>query len=407
MANIKLKDKNGVVRNYTGVNVIKLKDENDNDVAYTASLYQKTVFMATDTILYSSQENNSGVATTIPEPPTRSGYIFRGWSEVDNQYVQANKVVLPKVYNADQFLYAMWVETPSGADTVSGLGEQYPSTISYVTDAGFDAVIADIIAGNYDETDVNNNVFVKFPTVYRKILTSEDGQITSIALSFTQIDSDYKPYSCFVKPDGVTVMPYIYIGKYPFTSTSQASSVSGSAVSTTFSVARPLARAVGTGYQLYDWQMQRLLQDLSVAYYKTINPTGNILGLQGMTNWHWIDGFARNNTQWLFAYNPADYVDSPSWTDIYTHTAGYNIASYSSPSASGRIKKLGYDTSNPFFNYPNVVGGSSGEYYVTNFDYSGGNHPVRSSLSVGVWYCYSNYDWNNAYGVRLCYRPIA
>ena len=179
MANIKLKDKNGVVRDYTGVSVIKLKDENDNDVIFTTSLYQKTIFMATDTILYSSQENNSGVATTIPEPPTRSGYIFRGWSEVDNQYVQANKVVLPKVYNADQFLYAMWVETPSGATTVSGLGEQYPANITWVTDAGFDDVINDIIAGNYDETDVNNNVFVKFPTVYRKILYQSSCENTS------------------------------------------------------------------------------------------------------------------------------------------------------------------------------------------------------------------------------------
>lgn len=399
---IKLKDKNGVVRTYNNVSIVKMKDENDNDVVFAKSLFQRTVFMKTATDFYQSQENGQGVATSIPTQPTLAGHIFRGWSEVSNEYVVANKVQLPKVYNADQILYAMMVETPSGADTVSGLGSQSPSDVIWVTDAGFDAVIADIIAGNYDETDTFNNVFVKFPTVYRKVLTSESGQITSIALSFTQIDSTYKPYSCFVKPDGVTVMPYIYIGKYGFTSTSQASSVSGSTVNMTLGNARPLARNVGTGYQLYDWQMQRLVQDLSVAYYKSVNPTGNVLGLNGISGWTWVDGICKNNTDWLCAYNPEDYVDNPT-----SSTTGYNLVGYSSPSSTGRIKKLGYDVNHPFFNYPNETGGNTGEYYQTDFYYGGGNRPVHSYVGYGVWYCFTNGDWSAGYGVRLCYRPIA
>lgn len=399
---IKLKDRNGVVRTYNNVSIVKMKDENDNDVVFAKSLFQRTVFMKTATDFYQSQENGEGVATSIPTQPTLAGHIFRGWSEVSNEYVIANKVQLPKVYNADQILYAMMVETPSGAYTVSGLGSQSTSDVVWVTDAGFDAVIADIIAGNYDETDTFNNVFVKFPTVYRKVLTSESGQITSIALSFTQIDSTYKPYSCFVKPDGVTVMPYIYIGKYGFTSTSQASSVSGSTVNMTLGNARPLARNIGTGYQLYDWQMQRLVQDLSVAYYKSVNPTGNVLGLNGINGNTWIDGICKNNTDWLCAYNPADYVDNPT-----SSTTGYNLVGYSSPSSSGRIKKLGYDVNHPFFNYPNETGGGTGEYYITDFYYAGGNHPVYSRVNNGVWSCSTSFDWSGPYGVRLCYRPIA
>ena len=346
--------------------------------------------MKTALDFYSSQENNQDVATTIPVSPTRSGYVFRGWSEVSNDYVAGNRVQLPKVYNADQTLYAMWVETPADTITITGFGEQNPNNIVYVLDDNVKALIADIIAGNYDEDDVYGNHFVRYPTFYRKILTSSLGQITSIAISTTQLTSDYEPYTCFVKPDRVTVMPYVLVGKSIWKNA-------------TIGSARTDARNIGTGYQLLDWQIFKMLQDLGIGYYKTINPTNNpYLGLSGWNGGLWIDGVCKNNTQWLFAYDPANYRDSPT-----SSSTGYNVASYASPSSSGVTKVVGYDSNHPFFNFCNAVGGSSTEYYKANFNYGSGNKPVFSSVLTGVWGCSAHYDWSYTTGVRLCYRPIA
>lgn len=418
MANIKIKDRNGNVRIVNNVSIVKFKDENDNDVAYTTSLFQKTIFMKDENDFYQSQENGQGVATSIPTEPTKAGFLFKGWSAVSHEFIPANKEILPKVYLTSVTLKAMWLEVPLGSALVQGLGSASVGTggVTFVVDDTFKAVLDDINNGNAEETDTYGNVFNKFPTVYRKVVLVEDSQITYVSLSFTKHDSSWVAYPCFIKPDGVTEMPYILIGKYCFTSTTNASSVSGTAVSTTLNNARLLARALGTGYQLYDWQMQRLFQDLVMVYKLTVNVNANpLLNTYHLDGGVWIDGIARVDTKWLFAYDPADYVDSPTWTNENNHTAGYNLAGYSAPTGSNQtIKKLGYDANHPFFNYPSMLTGESGynSYYFDGYWYAGGNHPVRSNVgysdaNAGLWFCYTDGAWSTAAPVRLCYRPIA
>lgn len=413
---VKLKDKDGTLRTYDNVHAIKLKDENNNDVTFYKALHQKTIFLKTADEYYSAQENGSGVATTIPVEPTRAGFIFRGWSEVSHALIPANKVELPKVYNADTTLYAMWLETPTSGGTITGLGSQSTGNVTFVISQDFADFLDDIVNGDYDETDAYNNVFVKIPTVYRKVQTIEDGQITAIALSLTKLDDDYKPYPCFIKPDGVTVMPYVMIGKYCFTSSSEASSVSGTPVSLNMATARQLAQAKGTGYQLYDWQMQRLFQDLSLCYKKTVNVNQNpLLGIYHLDIGILVDGIARVNSKWLCAYDPSKYVNSPYYTNANDHTDGYSQIGYDAPTGSNKtIKKLGYDANNPFFNYPSELTGESGyaTYYCDGYWYASGNYPIRSDVSIssaayGLFYCISNNGWSDARCVRLCYRPIA
>lgn len=411
---IKLKDRNGTVRTYNNVSVIKLKDENGQDVVFTKSLHQKTIFMATENDFYSAQENGEGVATTIPVEPVRAGYQFRGWSLTSHDFNPANKEPLPKVYMTSVTLKAMWIAVPTGSALVEGLGTANSVTIT--VDETVMTVLTAINNGEYEETDAYGNVFNKIPTFYRKIVLAEDGQITYASYSFTQHDNTWKPYSCFIKPDGVTVMPYVLIGKYCFTSSSEASSVSGTAVSMQISAGRDYARALGTGYQLYDWQIQRLWQDLVMIYRQSVNVNANpLLNTYHLDGGVWIDGICRNNTQWLCAYDPSKYVNQPTWTNNNNHTEGYYLVGYTAPTGNAQtIKKMGYDPNHPFFNYPNVLTGESGysSYYFDGYWYANGNYPVRSSVgdstaTYGLWVCSSVIGWSSAFRVRLCYRPIA
>lgn len=411
---IKLKDRNGNVRTYNNVSVIKLKDENDNDVLFTKSLHQKTIFMASENEFYSAQENGEGVATTIPVPPTKEHSIFKGWSKVSHEYNPANKEELPKVYLTNTELKAMWIDVPVGSALVEGLGSA--DNVVITVDSTVMAILTAINNGEYEEQDAYGNVFNKIPTFYRKVVLAEDNQITHASYSFTQHDNTWKPYPCFIKPDGVTVMPYILIGKYCMSSTSQANSVNATKVSMQIGAGRDLARALGTGYQLYDWQIQRLFQDLSMLFKGTVNVNQNpLLNTYHLDGGVWIDGICRDGTKWLCAYDTSKYVNNPTWTSDVNHTEGYSLVGYTATTSSNQtIKKLGYDANHPFFNYPNTLTGESGysSYYYNGYFYANGNHPVLSLVSVsyayyGLWYCYADDGWSYSSGVRLCYRPIA
>ena len=128
--------------------------------------------------------------------------------------------------------------------TVDGLGSENPSSVTFTEEGEFDWDFAEV-------TDANNNIFIQIPTMYRKINTITDAQITSFTLSDKKIDATYEPYPCFV--DGANVLPYVLIGKYCCSSTSVANSVNANYATQTLQVGRTNARALGTGYQLYDW----------------------------------------------------------------------------------------------------------------------------------------------------------
>lgn len=293
--------------------------------------------------------------------------------------------------------------------TITGLGNASPSSVVFDVPTEFEALL------NFEEvTDANNNVFVKIPKFYRKVLNVTDNQITSVAISNGKVDNDYYPYPCFVKEDGVTEIDYILIGKYMMSSTSVANSVNADSVTMSISNGRTLARALGSGYQLFDWQMWKLFQDLTMLKLKSVdtnNGSGftSMLGIEHQRVFFWIDGIGRYNINYVFSYKPSKYIDSPN-----NRSEDYFLT-YTAPTSDAvSITKLGYDSNHPFFNQvTEATGGSFTNYYCDGYYYiaTQSSTPIQSSFgaggsSCGVFKLNTNTPWSYASGVRLCYRPI-
>lgn len=295
--------------------------------------------------------------------------------------------------------------------SVSNLGAQDPSTVVFNTPA-------DSVPKPWSEVEFNGDVFIKFPKMYKKIVTVTDNQITAFEIANKKIDDDYKLYPCFIDESG-NELDYILVGKYMSKSSTTCNSVaSGSVISQTISKGRTRARERGTGYQLMDWRIQRLWQDLVICVYKKIDINGghgvtiDAIGLDWTGGGHWIDGFSHNKTIWVYSNSPSKYVDNP--TSI---TNGYAIIStYTAPTLTDKeIKKLGYDSAQPFFNYPSeVVSNSSyNTYYCDAYYYASENYPISLNVASSQWLeqgafnCYASTSWGRPNNVRLCYRPIS
>ena len=294
--------------------------------------------------------------------------------------------------------------------SVSNLGAQDPNTVVFNTPA-------DSVPKPWSEVEFNGDVFIKFPKMYKKIVTVTDNQITAFEIANKKIDNDYKLYPCFIDENG-NELDYILVGKYMSKSSTTCNSVaSGSKLNQTLSNGRTRARARGIGYQLMDWRIQRLWQDLVICTYKKINInsgsgiTTDTLGLEWEKSGNWIDGFCHIDSSWVYSNSPSKYIDSPT-----ALSEGYaSISGYTAPTINeGEIKKLGYDSTQPFFNYPSatVSNSSYNTYYCDGYYYSSGNHPVSAGVGYtipyyGVFYCDGINDWSLEYGVRLCYRPIS
>lgn len=402
MPSIKLKDAQGNVQIHENVSVIKVKDVDNNDVNFNVALSPNIViFRDIDNNDYAIMSSKAGKSVQAPQEPARAGYIFRGWSLVSHEFILENKVSFPAVFNEPTTLYAMWEEkVATGVASISGLGSELLTDVIFNVGEGFLGNITTV-------TDDNGDVWREIPTLYRKITAQDsNGQITGKILSFTKIDDTYVPYSVFKKPNG-DIMPYVRIGVYCIRSGSVAESKSGTAQTMTLGVGRTLARARGTGYQLYDWQFRELFNDLALAEKKSmeINAT-TIIGTQQQNQYIWIDGFCHDSAKYYIAYDPSKYVDSPT-----SATDGYSELAYTMPTSTGYIKALGYDSNHPFALFPKSVGGSSASYYPDESNYQSGNRPVScyvggSHAGDGLFYFRGHVAWSDAYACRLCYRPI-
>lgn len=312
----------------------------------------------------------------------------------------------------------------TGYISVAGAGASDPTTLTYTYDENFPRSFREV-------TDTYGNHFIRVPTIYRKVLASSDGQITSFALATSKLDNDYEPYPCFVdETNNNAILPYVLIGKYCVSSTSTANSVNATPVIMTIGAGRTLCRARGTGYQQYDWKFQKLFTDLGwlISRYVNINQGANIyviMGIAHQQNYIWVDGIINGSsedpTAWYVCNKEADYQNAGGGTSTSTSVAeatilanGYTKLSYVSPSASKYIAKLGYDTANPFLNYPadSPSSASSSTYYCDQFYYASGARPVYcgvgySGVNYGWFYCVANGDWSVTHAVRLCYRPVA
>lgn len=311
----------------------------------------------------------------------------------------------------------------TGYISVANAGASNPTTLTYTYDENFPRLFQEV-------TDTYGNIFIRIPTIYRKVLASSDGQITSFAMATSKLDNDYEPYPCFVdETNNNAILPFVLIGKYCVSSTSTANSVNATPSSLPIAQGRAICRARGTGYQQYDWKFQKLFTDLGwlISRYVNINKGSNIYVVMGIAHQQkqtWVDGIINgsieDSTTWYVCNNEADYQNAGGGTSTNTNIAeatilanGYTKLSYTSPNGNRYIAKLGYDTANPFVNYPAVSSDSAGSttYYCDEFFFSANAYPVHCDVgdtsNVDGWfYCGANYDWSTAYFVRLCYRPI-
>ena len=295
--------------------------------------------------------------------------------------------------------------------SVSNLGAEDPTTVIFDTPA-------DSVPKPWSEVKFNGDVFIKFPKMYKKIVTVTDNQITAFEIADAKLDDDYKLYPCFIDESG-NELDYILVGKYMSKSSITCISVTGGlAAQQSLSNGRTRARARGAGYQLMDWRIQRLWQDLIICAMKTVNTTTDgssmpfdTFGLYWGGDTQWMDGFCHIDSSWVCSNLPSKYIDSPTAT-----SEGYTLISgYTAPTTSEEeIKKLGYDSTQPFFNYPSeIVGNSSfNTYYCDEYSYSSDNRPVYAYVgnaysSCGAFRCGGNDGWSDSNGVRLCYRPIS
>ena len=92
--------------------------------------------------------------------------------------------------------------------SVSHLGAQDPNTVVFNTPE-------DSIPKPWSEVEFNGDVFIKFPKMYKKIVTVTDNQITAFEIANAKLDNDYKLYPCFIDESG-NELDYILVGKYMY-----------------------------------------------------------------------------------------------------------------------------------------------------------------------------------------------
>lgn len=332
-----------------------------------------------------------GDSIAAPPAPSVSG-ILTGWSLTEGGAILS----FPYTPTSNLTLYAIIDNTWTA--TVAGLGSSSPSSVSFTKSSNFPTTW---------ETVTQDGVeFVKIPKMYKKINSISSNQITSYTISNGKSDSNYQVYPCFLDEVG-NELDYILIAK------------SISYLTMTIATARVSAQSKGKGYQLMDWKIKRLWEDLIIVLYNSVNInsgsgiTTDKLGLNWSVYYYWVDGIAKNDTTWVACDKPSKYVDTPT-----SSTDGYYALSYSAPSTSNtEIQKLGYDSNHPFVNMPNAVVSNSSynTYYCDYYSYNSGNRPVGCAVGgsdayYGAFYCCTDDAWSLASsicGSRLCYLPLS
>lgn len=290
---------------------------------------------------------------------------------------------------------------------ITNLGASTPTNVVFAKSSDFPTE-----AQAWEEVTIGSDKFAKFTPWYKKPIYS-GSELIGFEISDTKEDDSYQVYDCFLDENG-NVLPYILIGRYCMSSTTEASSIDATRATMTISAARALAQAKGTGYQIMDASMQIFWRDLALAISQTVNfnngsGVASYLGLARMTEggW-WIDGLTHVDTTYLYCNKPSKYVDQPT-----ASSDGYNALSFSMPTNSGGcISKLGYDSNFPTINLPSdtVNNSSYNTYYCDGLYYASGNRPCgvavgRAIAFNGLFSLDGSHDWTYAGGARLCYKP--
>lgn len=384
---------------FNGVDTLKVEDATTSGTWHQFKMGLSGTYkvsLSVDGVIVSAIDIPKGKAMSNPYNPTKSGYVFSGWSTVVGAV--APNVTFPYTPTSNVTLYAVFNTVIQYKASPVGYGNSSPSSISFSTNSN----LANWTPETVSQGGTN---FIKIPTFYRKVVSASGNQITSFVISSWKEDSNFHPYSVFIDENG-NLLPYVLIAK------------DWMSTSSTLANGRAQARAKGAGYQLYDWQFQKLWKDLICAKMQTINInsgsgiTTDVLGLNWGSTAIWIDGvsYQGSTRKWAICYHPSKYSDQAT-----ASTTDYHEVGYASGGTSGQeISKLGYSPVDEFFNYPTSTTSNSSynTYYCDSFYFgTSPTHPVRSSVGAayarnGAFRCYADSAWSDAGGVRLCYRPV-
>ncbi len=350
-----------------------------------------------------------------------------GWGNLSNGEHSITVKAKANGYNNSELSNSITVVKGSVVDgtwkaTVSNLGSSNPENVS------FELPVSNI-KRPWSEITFNGDTFIKIQKMYRKVNSTSSNQITSFSISNTKIDNTYQIYPCFVDESG-NELDYILIGKYMSNSTTECNSISSNGVVQKLENARNLARQRGTGYQLMDWRIHKLWQDLVICVYGKLNindGTGVLIDKLGVywgkTNDSWlssaqfIDGCAITSYgNYRYSNYPSKYVNNPyASTDGYVEIEDYKLSYSNEYSNNENIHALGYSTNHPFFNYPKLTNKDNAytTYYCEAFGLpSTSPAPIASyvgaaAAGAGAFSFYCKAMFGVSFGVRLCYRPIA
>jgi len=337
------------------------------------------------------------------------------------------------------------------ADVIN-LGTRSPQNVSIRIKEDFPRVFEEV-------NDEYGNIFIKIPTLYRKVTKYDysqlsGGSIRDFKISTTKVDDTYEPYSVFVDADN-NILPYVYIGKYASGDLYAADGLMTSKPRDTgeepalagIDVMRSAARVNGPGYQQFDWQFQKLFVDLAlilnnrgVNFQNGASEITECLGVCDLNYPVWVDGvrgMADSDSSlltWRIATTPthyADYTDNNWYKDIDAYQRPAWNSNWLNPDGfmTAEITALGYDEDFPFFNYPAKVDGSasitakyntyySDEYFAHDYNESTLIHPAighpvfceigKKNKKMGLWLTDVAYrESKESVNARLCYRPTS
>lgn len=310
-------------------------------------------------------------------------------------------------------------------------------------------------------TDDLGNVFIRIPKFYTKITKNSNGTFKH-QISGCRYDGFG---TLFVDGKG-NELDYILVGKYEgsYDSTnSRMMSKSGETVKVniTLPAYRTACKAVGDGYQQYDFLIEAIIKELFMIEFATTNSQSIMRGYVDSNAAALITGHTDKVKTPSGSYNTNHDLDEDPWTDTTCHTDGHHACKYrgienpwgnvwkwcdginfnkekiyicESPSeyasdkysapytymgdrvmSNGSIKTVTPFAKNPLLGYVSEVGASQSTYYCDdhyqadsgtvlfcggNWDYGGG---------AGLWAWYGGDGSSRAragLGGRLCYKPL-
>lgn len=310
-------------------------------------------------------------------------------------------------------------------------------------------------------TDEFGNVFIYIPKFYCKITKNSNGTYKH-QISGCRYDGFG---TLFVDGKG-NELDYILVGKYEGSyENSKMMSKSGKTVKVNITLPgyRTACRAVGKGYQQYDFLIDHIIKELFLIEFATTNSQSIMRGFSAGSNTAaLITGHTDNVKTPSGSWNNNHDSDTDAWTDTSCNTDGIHACKYrgienpwgntwtwcdginfkqakvficESPEdyasdkydapytymgdrtlQDGYIKTVTPFAKNPLLGYITAVGAGESSYYC---DYSWTNNGAGTVLSCGgAWYSGSRaglWYWTGGnsssstsgnVGGRLCYKPL-